>query len=195
MSIESNNCRLRFTDLLSARFTEPPVLPKAEKSNEVLNIAIPALSTRTTLWRITLDQKGDAFTPRVVTYTREGVVEAVYNLLDYTNLGGYEFPTAIAWSATRYPPTIPPTLLDTGIITVVSARIPDQIAESTFLLDESPAAVVWDRDKRKALKLSPPLASVVAKRGMAKRTLLVLILLSALVIPIAFAKSRRSNRL
>ena len=53
-----------------------------------------------------------------------------------------------------YPPTSPPTLLSTGTVTVISALIPDQIADSVFKLDseEKSAAVVWDWDQKNFIK-------------------------------------------
>src|SRR6266853_6201998 len=98
-----------------------------------------------------MDETGDSFTPQTIKFVAAGSkYEVVNRFLEYTNLGAYQFPSRIEWTMTSYPPTTPPTVLSTGTVAVISARIPDQIADSVFKLDseEKSAAVVWDWDQK-----------------------------------------------
>jgi hypothetical protein len=110
-------CVLRFTDLGSPELTNGLVLPKGQRSNGSLEISMPGLpiGKQPRMWKIALDEAGDSFTPKMIRGVAPGLgVEGVYKLLNYTNLGAYRFPTKIEWTESAYPPTSPPTLLQTG---------------------------------------------------------------------------------
>ena len=149
-------CLLRFSDLVSPDFAKGLILPKGQESNGLLHISIPGLplGKKPTSWNIDLAEAGDSFTPETVTLVIEAGEEIVWRLLNYTNVGGYPFPARIEMTGCAYPPTSPPTLMSTGTVTVISARIPDRIPDSTFNLDEEEkaAATVWDRDQNKTTK-------------------------------------------
>jgi len=158
-------CALHFTDLVS--MTDVPTLPKGQWSGGVIELSVGGLSLmkQPTTWRIALDETSDSFTPKTISQVVFGQKrEVLYKLLNYTNLGAYQFPARIEHIETSYPPTSPPTVLSTGLVTVVSALIPDQIEESVFRLDsqEKSAAVIWDWDQRKLIR-SAPRAHVPAK--------------------------------
>lgn len=152
-------CLLRFADIVSPDFAKGLILPKGKPSNGLLHISMPGLplGEKPTSWKIDIDEAGDSFTPKAVTIVIDAGMEIAYTLLNYTNLGGYQFPTTVKWIASAYPPTSPPTVKSTGVTIVTSVRIPDQIAESVFDLDdeERAAATVWDSDKRTFSKSGP----------------------------------------
>ena len=147
---------LRFTDILSPAFTDGLILPAAKSSDGLLEIDRPGLSRmkQPTLWKIFLDPKGDSFTPKTIRIVGAGS-ETVYELLDYTNLGAYQFPSVIAWSSTKYLATSPATLQSTGMVTMISVSIPEQIPDSTFQFDEKSAATIWDWDTKSFVKTIP----------------------------------------
>jgi hypothetical protein len=154
------NCVLRSTDIAADGFARGFTLPTAEKAEGVLEISLPGLprGKQPTAWKITLEEVGDAFSPKSIRFVAPGSrYEVVSRLLNYTNLGAYAFPTRIEWSSSSFPPTSPSTLLATGAVTVVSARIPDQVADSVFRLeDEEKAAVtLWDGDQQGLIKSGP----------------------------------------
>src|SRR6266853_5153327 len=143
-----------------------------------------------------MDETGDSFTPQTIKFVAAGSkYEVVNRFLEYTNLGAYQFPSRIEWTMTSYPPTTPPTVLSTGTVAVISARIPDQIADSVFKLDseEKSAAVVWDWDQQKLIKSAPELAKVEVKYRVAKTILLLLMLFSIVVVPILVGKKFASK--
>jgi len=146
-------CVLRSTDIASDEFANGLTLPTGQKSNGLLEISMPGLRLggQPTTWKIAMDETGDSFTPQTIKFVAAGSkYEVVNRFLEYTNLGAYQFPSRIEWTMTSYPPTTPPTVLSTGTVAVISARIPDQIADSVFKLDseEKSAAVVWDWDQK-----------------------------------------------
>ena len=149
-------CLLRFSDIVSPDFAKGLILPKGQQSNGLLHISMPGLplGKKPTSWKIDIDEAGDAFTPKAVTIIIEAGMEIAYTLLNYTNLGGYQFPTRIESTASAYPPTSPPTVKSKIVTTVTSVRIPDQVADSVFNLDdeEKAAATVWDSDHKKSVK-------------------------------------------
>jgi hypothetical protein len=114
--------------------------------------------------------------------------ETVYELLDYTNLGAYQFPRVIAWRTSTYPETFPTTLLATGTVTMVSVRVPEQIPDSTFELDEKSVVTVWDWDQRKLTKVGPRSVTYSAHRGAAMYILLSMILMTVLLVWISNSK-------
>lgn len=148
---------LRFTDITSAEFTNGLSLPTGLRTNGVLEITIPGLPLlgQTNSWKIVIDEVGDAFTPQSIEHILPSYgVQIVYQLLDYTNLGAYQFPSRIEWAESSYPPTSPPTLHSAGTVTLISARVPDKIADSVFNLanEENSAATIWDWDKKNFTK-------------------------------------------
>lgn len=151
------SCFLRFTDIVSAALTNGLVMPVGQISDGLLEISLPGLSVgnQPITWKVIFDKTANAFTPQTIKYISPGgKSEFIARLLNYTNLGAYQFPARIEWAVSLYPPTSPPTLLETGTVTVISARIPDQIADSVFNLDseEKVAAVVWDWDQKNFIK-------------------------------------------
>ena len=105
--------------------------------------------------------------PKTITgITPGGRFQTVNRLLNYTNLGGYFFPTRIEWTASAYPPTSPQTLSATGMMTLVSARIPSKAAaEALFTLEEEAklAETVWDADEHKFSRVAPEVAKAKAE--------------------------------
>jgi hypothetical protein len=79
----------------------------------------------------------------------------IYKLLSYTNVGTYQFPATIAWTASAYTPTSSPGVIATGMTTLVSLRMPEQVAGSTFQLDEESALTIWDWEQGKLTKSGP----------------------------------------
>lgn len=153
-------CVLRSIDLASNDFAQGFVLPAAQSTNGLLEISLPGtqLAKQPTTWKITLDEAGNAFTPGTIQQVVPGAkFQNVQRLLDYTNLGTYQFPSRIAWTSSSYPPTSPPAITMTGMVTVVSARIPNEVADSLFKLEaeEKAAKRVWDWDQHKFTKSAP----------------------------------------
>jgi hypothetical protein len=79
------------------------------------------------------------------------------NLLNYTNLGSYQFPSRIEWMDAKYPPTIPPTILTTGTVTLTSARISKQVGDSVFELrnEEESADSILDWSAKNFVRVAP----------------------------------------
>lgn len=140
---------LRFTDITSNGFAKGFSLPAGQKTNGLLEISIPGhpVMGQPTSWRVTIDEVGDSFTPKSIEHIFPArKIEVISRLLNYTNLGTYQFPSRIEWAETSYPPTSPPTLHSSGTVTLISARIPDQLADSVFELkgEEESADSIWD---------------------------------------------------
>ena len=149
-------CLIRFSDIVSPDFSKGLILPKGQLSNGLLHLSMPGLplAKKPTAWTVDIDEAGGSFTPEKVSLVIEAGQEIVWKLLNYTNVGGYEFPTKIVMTVNAYPPTSPPTWMSTITVTVISARIPDRIPDSTFSLEdeEKSAATVWDSDRMKTVK-------------------------------------------
>jgi len=174
-------CGLRFTDLHSPDILNGLILPDAETSNGVLHLSFPGLPRNgvNQLWNIAMNAGDPDFTPRTISNisyagSQSPVdIEIVYTLSDYTNLGAFHIPTKVAYSMFNVPTNnLPaPTLASTGIVTVVSVRIPAQIPESTFRLDESKALHVWNKGETKGygvgLILGEAGSNIVVKRIVA----------------------------
>jgi hypothetical protein len=79
-------------------------------------------------------------------------------------------------------------------VTVISAHIPAQIADSTFELDDAQAAVVWDWNQRKLTKMAPELAKVQTANRTARIVLLLMILFTTVIFLIVVAKRSASKR-
>jgi hypothetical protein len=126
---------LRFTDIISDEFAKGYSLPTGSSTNGLLEIIVSShpVGRHPTWCVIGIDEAGDSFTPTIIKQIAPGQeMEMVSRLLNYTNLGAYHFPTKIEWTMSSYPPTDPPTLLASGTVSVISARTPDQVADSVF---------------------------------------------------------------
>lgn len=184
---------LRFTDLTDPAFTKGLVLPGGRKSGGSLEISTPeSPSTNQQIsWRIIIDDDaGDSFTPKTITKNAtKPSIEIVYTLLDYTNLGAYHFPKTIAWTMINHALMLPPTPLSTGLVTTLSFGIPSQVPDSTFKIDESEAAVVWDWSQRKLTKSPPQHATLHRSRTAARVIWLLMLLLTTAAVVVAYARS------
>jgi hypothetical protein len=183
-------CILQHTYLISQNLTNGLALSKRQKSDGLIRVSVPGLNLgqKPTTWEIDIDETGNSFAPRTITMVAPGAgIEVVNHLLNYTNLGAYHFPTRIDWTMNSYPAT--ETLISTGTVAVVSAQIPDQIADSVFRLDqeEKSAAVIWDWKVRKLTKMAPELAKVQATHGNVRIVFLV-IMFASVVAAIVFTK-------
>jgi len=159
-SDDCGNCVLRSTDIASDGFARGLTLPTGQRADGLLEISLTGLPVgkKPTTWTIAIDEASDTFSPRTIRFVAPGSgYEVDSKLLDYTNLGAYPFPTRIEWSMSAFPPTSPPTLLSTGMVSVISARIPDRTTDSVFNLDseEQTAATVWDWDQKTLTKSGP----------------------------------------
>jgi len=147
-------CGLRFTDLRSPDILNGLILPAAESSNGTLHVSFTGLPRFGVdqLWSISIDGADPDFRPKSISETifagsqLRYDFKTTYTFLDYTNLGAYYFPTRIAYSILEMPTNrlLAPTLSMTGLVTVVSFKIPTQIPDATFRLDESKAVHVWN---------------------------------------------------
>ena len=163
------NCGLRFTELASLKAPQELALPNGQggaKDVEISVLGLP-LGGQPTTWKLELEGVGEAFMPKLITMITPGQrFQIMHRLLNYTNLGGYLFPTRIEWTASPYPTTAPPTLSSTGTVTVVSARIPSEVpAEALFTLEEEAklAETVWDADEHKFNRVAPEVAKAKAE--------------------------------
>lgn len=152
-------CGLRFTDLRSPDILNGLVLPEAKSSNGMLHLSFPGLPRFGVpqLWSIAIDEADPDFTPRSISqfmYAGSQLpydLEATYTFSDYTNLGAYRFPTKMAYTTFNVPTNklLAPMLASTGMVTVVSVRMPTQPPDSTFRLDESKALHVFNTGQTK----------------------------------------------
>lgn len=191
-------CLLRFSDITSNDFAVGLALPLGQSTDGLLEISMPGLplGKHQTTWKLAIDESGDSFTPKSIEHIFPAFGKTVVSrLLDYTNLGGYWFPTRIEWAETSYPPTSPPTLLSTGMVTVISARVPDRIEDSVFNLDseEKSAKVVWDWNQKQLTRSDPGAVKAIAANKTA-RTVMLLILFTIAVIPIVIIGAKRFTK-
>ena len=191
-------CVLRPGDIVARVEATKPSLPTAEASGGLLEVTIPGqfLGRQQTTWKVAIDETGDSFTPKVIKFIDPGQkLEVVNRLLDYTNIGTYQFPSRIEWSMSSYPPTSPATLISTGTVTLISARIPDQLADSIFNLDndEKTAVAVWDWDHRKFVKSPPHVPRRIASRT-ARNGVVLLILLTTVAAPVLLLVAKKTAR-
>src|SRR5581483_8066078 len=154
------DCMLRFTDITSDEAGAGLTLPVGERSDGLIQISIPGQvhAHQATIWQISIDEGGGAFTPKVITMIDPGdKVQMVNRLLNYTNLSGYRFPSRIEWTHSSYPFTSPPTLLATGTVQLISARLLGQVADSVFRLEEKlqAAETVWDGNQKRFTREAP----------------------------------------
>ena len=181
LSRESDDCRgcgLRFTDLKSPDILNGLILPDAETSNGVFHLSFPGLPRNgvNQLWNITMDAADPDFTPRTISNISyaDGQspddIETVYTLSDYTKIGAFHFPKKIACSTFNASTNklLAPTLSSTGLVTMVSFKMPAQIPNSAFRLDESKASRIWNTGETKGygvgLILGEAGSNIVVKR-------------------------------
>lgn len=192
-------CMLRFVDVVSGSFTNV-ALPVGKNSDDLVEISMPGTlwNTQPTIWKIDLNQVGDSFTPKTITFTVPSMhYETVNRLLNYTNLGAYEFPSRLEWVTSSYPPTVPPTILSTGLVVLISARMPDNITDSTFRLDDERklAATVWDWNHNTFTKTAPNLVKAQSQSSFVRNTLLLILFITAVVpIVVVVAKKLTARR-
>jgi hypothetical protein len=171
-------CHLRFTELRSPDRLNGLILPEAESSNGALHLSFPGLPRNgvNQLCNITIDDADPDFTPRTISNisyaSRDDICfETIYTLSDYTILGAYHFPTKIAYSIFETPTNnlLAPTLAGTSMGTVVSVKIPTQIHDSTFRLDESEALHVWNHGETKGYGVLAWNGDAAAKSALIKK--------------------------
>jgi len=158
VSDDCPSCALRFSDVVAPDFTNGLILPRGQESEGLLHISMPGhiLMKQPTLWSIGIDKTGESFTPRTIRWAIPGGgEETIYKLFNYTNVGTYQFPATIAWTASSYPPTSSQGVIATGMTTLVSIRMPEQVAGSVFQLNEDSAVTVWDWDQKSFTKSGP----------------------------------------
>ena len=177
-------CMLRFVDVGSASFTNGLVMPAGIKSGGLVKFSMPGVrwNTQPTTWTIIMNQAGKALTPKTITFTVPGLhYETINHLLNYTNLGTYEFPSKIEWVTYAYPPTIRPTILSTGLVSLISAREPDKLADSTFRLgaEKKSATTVWNWDHDAFTKTAPKLINAEAHSRIVRNILLFILFITA----------------
>ncbi len=171
-------CALRFIDLRSPDILNGLVLPDSESSNGMRHVSFPGLPLNgvNQLWSIAIDDADPDFKPRSISrtmYAGSGLpyaVETTYTLSDYTNIGAYHFPMKLAHRDFNVPTNklLAPTLASTGVVTLVSVKIPTQIPDATFRLDESKVAHIWNNGQFKGygvgLILGEAGSNIVVKR-------------------------------
>jgi hypothetical protein len=203
-SDQCKGCRLMFNAIISDNFLDGVNLTNVEKNGDLLQISFPGRNVdgRATTWKIIMGNSGDQFTPQSITriIPREG--EQTCNFETYTNLvininsNGVPqmltFPSVISYSATAYS-AIPSGVVLTGLTTVVSARIPEQIPDSTFRLDENLAKIIWSADKKDAIKGKPILKANEAKKTMAKMFVLSMFVITSVVFAILLIRRPKSE--
>lgn len=151
---------LHFTDLFAPGLTNGLILPGGQGTNGVIEISAeePVAGKPPTRFKLVLDQAGDSFTPKEMDTIAPGRgLETDERFFDYTNLGAYPYPARIEWVMTKYPPTAPPTLLATGTVMLISARLPDVIDDSQFRLGQEAemADFIWDSDHNQFVREAP----------------------------------------
>jgi hypothetical protein len=163
------NCDLRFTELATLKAPQELALLTEQELAADVEISVLGLPVggQPTTWKLELEGAGEAFVPKTITRITSGWrLQTVNKLLNYTNLGGYLFPTRIEWTGTSYPATSPPTLSATGTVRVVSARIPREApAQALFTLEEEAkvAETVWNADEHKFNRVAPEVAKAKAE--------------------------------
>jgi cytochrome c biogenesis protein CcmG, thiol:disulfide interchange protein DsbE len=172
------NSSLRFTDLRDPDILDGLILPTAEDSGGTHQFSFPGLPRDGVrqLWSITFGGADPDFRPEKISVIGYGDgkspsdMESTYLFSDYTNIGAYYFPARMAYTvfnaSTNHLQA--PTLSLTGLVTVVSVKLPTQIPEGTFRLDESKAAHIWNTGETKGygvgLILGEAGSNVVVKR-------------------------------
>lgn len=188
-------CMMRFVDVDSDSFTNGLVLPTAKKTEGLIKFSMPGVpwNNQPTTWTIVMNEAGDSFTPEMITFTVPGLhYETITRLLNYTNLGAYEFPSKIEWITSSYPTTVPPTTLSTGSVILMSARMPDNITDSAFGHDEEKklATTIWDWNTNTFTRISPALTNANARTGTVRYALLAILFITA-VVPIVVVVAKK----
>ena len=191
-------CILRSTDLTSSEFAKGRVLPNGIATNGLVEMSISGLNfwKQPTSWKIAIAQNDDSFSPIRIAWIAPGAkAEFIYKLLSYTNVVGYRFPTRIEWVESVYPPTSPPTILETGMVSVLSVNIPEKIQDSLFNLDgtTNSATVIWDSSQRNFIRSSPRVTEIVG-RSHITRVILLLMLFTTVIAPIVLVIAKRFKR-
>ncbi len=184
-------CVLRFTDILLPGFADHFIFPKGKQADGDIQINLPGIPimNQPTLWKIFLDPQSDSFAPKMIQQVA-ATSETVYELLAYTNLGTYKFPSIIAWRSTIYPAASPKFFESTGMIAITSMRVAEQTPDSIFKLDEKSAATVWDWDQNKFAKTSVKFDKFQAATKKT-RIILLLILFTTVVGPLIILIAKR----
>lgn len=163
------HCGLCFTELGDLKVPQEFALPRGQGGAGEVEISVLGLPVggQPTTWKLELDGAAEAFRPKTITRITPGWQNQTVNrLLNYTNLGGYVFPTRIEWAASSYPPTSPPSLRMTGMVTLVYARLPkEEPPEAVFTLEREAklAETVWDADEHKFSRVAPAIAKAKAE--------------------------------
>ncbi len=148
---DSGSERLLHLADIGSNATTNRLILQGHSTNGLLEILLPGPEEgkQPSTWKILIDDNGDSFAPSMITADQPGnKIEMVDRLLNYTNLGGCQFPTRIEWSI--HSSTSPSTLIATGTVALVSVRIPASIPDSIFNLanEEKSAEDIWDRDQK-----------------------------------------------
>lgn len=176
------NYGLRFTDLHDPDILDGFILPNAADSSGADQFSFPGLPSngRKQLWSVTCGEADPDFRPEKVSVIAYGGgklpfdVESTNFFSDYTNIGAYYFPAKMVYSMFNVPTNRlqAPTLVLTGMVTMVSVKLPTQIPEATFRLDESKAAHIWNTGETKGygvgLILGESGSNIVVKRIVAE---------------------------
>jgi len=180
-SDDCHPCALRFVDLQSLDILNGLVLDDSESSEGTRHASFPGLpfNGSNQLWNITIDDTAPDFKPLTISKTMYGgsgssnSFETKYTLSDYTNVGTYHFPTKLAYENFDVPANklLAPTLMSTGMVTLVSVKLPTQIPDATFRLDESKATHILNKGQFKGygvgLILGEDGSNIVVKRVVA----------------------------
>jgi hypothetical protein len=188
------NCVLRFTDIASPDFTKGFLLGSGLTNGNQVQIEFPgaALQKQVTRWIVFLDATGDSFTPyRMASIA--GDVTTDFQLLNYTNLQGYQIPTAVAWTSSTRSGTSSPSLQCTGLVTVASLRVPQILADGVFQIDAKSAATVWDADRQAFRKNTWDLGVFQGGRKHARILLLSIMFIVASGPLIVLSRRLRKN--
>ena len=154
------------------------ILPDVESANGVLHVSFPGLPLNgiNQLWSLTVDDSDADFKPMSISkivYADNRLpsgFERSCTFAGYTNIGAYRFPTRMAYRDLTVPTNrlVTPTLVLTGLVTLVSVRTPTQVPDSTFRLDESQAERIWNSDAFKGygvgLRLGEAGSNIIVKR-------------------------------
>ncbi len=203
-SDQCKGCRLMFSAIYSDDFLKGINLTNVEKNGNLLKISVPGLNVdgRATTWEIIMEDSGEQFTPQSITRIVPMEGENTYKFLTYYNLNlniksngvleTISFPSVISYSAIAYS-AMPPGIVLTGLTTVVSASIPDQIPDSTFRLDEKTAKIIWSADTKDAIKGKPILIAYEAKNRMAKIIVLSMFIITSVFFSILLIRRPKTK--
>lgn len=169
---------LRFTDLRSSDILNGLILPDAKSSNGTIRLTFEGLPMNGAVqsWSVEIDEADPDFKPRrisrVIHWDGKSPIDfqTIFTLSEYTNIAGYHFPLKLAFTDYRVPKNTEeaPILSSTGTVTVASLKLPSQIPDATFRLDESKADHIWNTAQSKGygvgLLLGEEGTNIVVKR-------------------------------